>query len=264
MEESYNSFNINHKFYNNKSISILQSSLLFLFVLIVELIARVFYKGYFYQYANARYTAYLFIGAVRVIDLGIIALFLYIGRYPLNTIGLSVSHLKKGLLHGIYWSLSFAGVVGLIGLGFLLFGKNPLSFFRAGSQQQISSGALLIKILIGCFLGPIVEDILFIGIIYNSIRKKLYLPIAIILSALFFASCHDISFFIHSVKTFLSCLGAPSMKRLIGFIIRFILQFFTQFIGGVIFALSFEFSQSILSPMIIHTSGNLALLLLSI
>ena len=150
---------------------------------------------------------------MRLIDVGIILGLLFIWREGLNTIGLSKSNVKKGIVHGIYWSISFAGLVGLVGVALFLFGKNPLSFIRAGNRPGISFGTFFIKVFIGCLLGPVVEDTVFIGIIYNSCRKKVYFPVAIIISALLFAFCHDMSFFLHSIKVFSSLLRASSMKR---------------------------------------------------
>ncbi|MGA1825683.1 MAG: lysostaphin resistance A-like protein [bacterium] len=254
---------MDNKFHTTKSLSIVKTSIVFLVLIAIEICAINVYKVYFLQHATDQ-TSYLFIGIVRLIDVGVIWGLLSIWRYRFAAIGLSRSNVKKGIVHGIYWSLSFAGLVGLVGVAFFLSGKNPLSFVRAGSRLGISFGTFFIKVLIGCFLGPIVEDTVFIGIIYNSFRKKIYFPVALIISALLFAFCHDMSFFIHSIKVFSSLLGASSMNQLVVFVEQFILRFFIQFVGGVLFALSFEYSHSLLSPMIIHTSGNCALFVLTL
>ena len=227
---------------NNKGLYISQSLFLFILIALLEVISKKIFMIYFQNITNELFI-YLFIGMQRLIDLFIIFLMILIWKYNLNIIGLSISKMKKGVLYGIYWSLSF-GILGsliIISLNLLLiYAKksplpiNPLDLFNCRKWNIFIinfNRIILIIILIGCFLGPVVEDILFIGVLFNKIKEKLYIPFAVIISALFFALCH----------------GRLSIASLI------------QFTGGILFALSFKYSESLLSPMIIHTSGNLAL-----
>jgi membrane protease YdiL (CAAX protease family) len=91
---------------------------------------------------------------------------------------------------------------------------------------------LVTYILAGCILGPAVEDLVFIGLLYNGLRTRLNLVLSVLIVASLFALAH----------------GWISLGLII------------QFVGGLLFTLSFEFSGSLLTPIIIHWSGNLALL----
>lgn len=86
-------------------------------------------------------------------------------------------------------------------------------------------------LLAGGIIGPVAEEFLFRGIIYNLIIKKQNKHIAVLLSALIFS-------FFHLGRT-----GLPVI----------------QFAGGIIFAYSYSYSKNLISPIIIHCTGNIAI-----
>ncbi|MGA1864711.1 MAG: lysostaphin resistance A-like protein [bacterium] len=174
----------------------------------------------------------LFFTAIqRIADLGIILGFIFKWGYCFEHLGLSAKRFKKGIIHGLFWCLGFGLIVAFIGAGLYLFGVNPFSFFR--HTQNYSLSGLITYILIGCFLGPMVEDLVFTGLIYNGLRTKLNIALSALIVSIFFASVHAF-----------------------GFISIFLI---IQFVGGLLFTLSFEFSGSLLTPMIIHCCGNMAI-----
>ena len=150
--------------------------------------------------------------------------------YKLRHLGISKSRLNIGLFHGILWCLGFGVMVGILALLLLLFGINP--FYILGRAQFGRPLDLFAYIMIGCLWGPMVEDLVFIGLFYNGLRRRLNIFISSLIVATFFALAHE----------FIS------------------LYLMIQFVGGLLFTLSFEFSGSLITPIIIHTCGNLAIL----
>ncbi len=85
-----------------------------------------------------------------------------------------------------------------------------------------------------------VEDLLFTGLIYNSLRTKLNIVFSSFIVSMLFASVHAL------VQGFFS------------------MALIVQFVGGLLFTLSFEFSDSLLTPIIIHWCGNIAILTIQV
>jgi hypothetical protein len=83
-------------------------------------------------------------------------------------------------------------------------------------------------------VGPIAEELFFRGALYGVLRRSFSVPQAVLVTSLFFAALHD---------------GGAALPVI-------------PFTGGVVFALLFEKTGSLLAPMLVHGAGNLALLLL--
>ena len=177
----------------------------------------------------------LFITAIQRIAVIIVLLgFIFKWGYCFDHLGLSTTKFKQGIIHGLFWCIGFGMLVGLFGGILWIFGVNPRSLI--GHTKAWTPIGLVAYILVGCLLGPIVEDLVFTGLIYNGLRAKLNIAFSVLLVSIFFALAH----------------GFISMSLII------------QFIGGVLFTLSFEFSGSLLTPMIIHWCGNIAILTIQI
>jgi membrane protease YdiL (CAAX protease family) len=181
----------------------------------------------------------LFFTAIqRIADLAIILGFIFKWGYCFDHLGLSANRFKKGIIHGLFWCLGFGLLVVLIGAGLYSFGVNSRLFL--GHIKTWTLTGLINYILVGCFLGPMVEDLLFTGLIYNGLRAKLNIAFSALIVSILFAFVHA---FVH---------GFISISLII------------QFMGGLLFTLSFEFSGSLLTPMIIHWCGNMAILTIQI
>ncbi|HQP32085.1 MAG TPA: CPBP family intramembrane metalloprotease [Deltaproteobacteria bacterium] len=83
----------------------------------------------------------------------------------------------------------------------------------------------LLYLLVGCIFAPLVEELFFRGIIYGWIRRRQSAPVAVLVSAVLFASMHG----------FLSPV---------------------QLIGGVAFALIYEWRRSIWAAYVLHCLAN--------
>jgi membrane protease YdiL (CAAX protease family) len=143
-------------------------------------------------------------------------------------IGLSPSTLLPGILKGFIWSACFGIAAGLLFLALFIAGIDALKLVRTplpASPQQI-----VIFFLVGGLIGPVAEEIFFRGIIYGFFRRwGVYAAAGI--STLFFVIPHNIGNHIP----------------------------ITQMVGGIVFAVAYERERSLMVPITIHTSGNLAI-----
>ncbi|WP_300461055.1 type II CAAX endopeptidase family protein [Desulfobacula sp.] len=158
----------------------------------------------------------------------IIGLLLLLWRTPggLAFAGLSQKKGISGLKAGIVWSLGFALAAGITGFLLNLTGINPLSM----AHSPVPPDNQWLFFLTGGLISPVAEEIFFRGILY-SVLRRLGVAVAVVLSTLVFA-------FVHGPQG-----GLPVF----------------QLVGGLVFALSFEVSKSLVTPMVIHVLGNLAL-----
>ncbi len=83
-------------------------------------------------------------------------------------------------------------------------------------------------------IAPVVEEIIFRGFIYGGLRRRLGVPVALVLSSAVFALAHSFS-----VGSSILLLG-PSL-----------------FIAGLALALVYERSRSLMPGMVLHASFNL-------
>ena len=187
---------------------------------------------------KARIAPLFFTAIQRIADLAIILGFIFKWGYCFEHLGLSAKRLKKGIIHGFFWCMGFGLVVALISAVLYFLGINPFLFLRCTKNRSLTG--IITYILIGCFLGPMVEDLLFTGLIYNGLRTRLNIAYSSLIVSILFASVHAIAY------------GFISIALII------------QFVGGLLFTLSFEFSGSLLTPMIIHWCGNMAIFAIQI
>ncbi len=196
------------------------------FIILTELLG-----GWLIQEKRAPFLAV--IGILRIIQTGgVLALVLKTG------LGLKAIGLQRGrLLHGVYrggiWSMGF-GAVTLLGFGALaLLGVNPLTLFHAGFLKN--GQPIVSYLLVGVVIGPVAEEILFRGVVYGFLRKW-GVVFALFSSTLLFAGLHGLA------------SGAP----------------LTQIAGGLLFAVSYEKEENLMSPIVIHVLGNGAIFTLSV
>jgi membrane protease YdiL (CAAX protease family) len=141
-------------------------------------------------------------------------------------------NLKQGFKTGLLWSFLFGAIAIILYFFFSFMGIHSLEHLAIKLPKD-NFGAILFCITAG-LISPIAEEIFFRGFIYAYFRKY-NLILALILSTTFFALPHFPSTIFPIVPI----------------------------VGGVIFALSFEYSKSLAAPIIIHISGNLAIFALS-
>jgi hypothetical protein len=140
-----------------------------------------------------------------------------------------VSGLKKGLL----WSAGFGALGSIACVGLFAVSINPLTLIKARLPTQ--TGDLILFFIVGGMLGPVAEEVFFRGILYGFLRRWGVI-VALILSTLIFVLCHPIS---HGIPV-------------------------TRLVGGLLFAVAYEISDSLIVPITIHALGNLAIFTLSL
>lgn len=166
------------------------------------------------------------IAATRLLQISLLAGFLYVTPHGIGFAGLSSSKLGHGLKIGLIWSFVFGGVVSVAALVLFLNHINPLKLIGSGLAPK----NLALFFLTGGLIGPIAEELYFRGILYSFLRKS-GVFIAMGTTTLIFALFH------------FSGNNLPII----------------QIVGGLVFAASFEYSKSLITPIIIHCFGNLAI-----
>ncbi|MBF0229340.1 MAG: CPBP family intramembrane metalloprotease [Desulfamplus sp.] len=157
--------------------------------------------------------------------------------------GFKGQNLRKGVKTGLLWSFYF-GIAAIVGAFMILSitRKNPLLFFNSPLFSNLLSNSspdnkqfeVAIFMFTGCIVSPFAEELFFRGFIYSFFRKY-GVTAALIISTSIFLLCH--------------ISGSKSIQ----------LSLIIPFIGGIIFALSYEYSKSLAAPIIIHTLGNTAI-----
>lgn len=140
--------------------------------------------------------------------------------------GLSNKNAFTGLKTGLIISFLFGLAVLIIGCILYLTGIPPLSFI----YSPLPRDNRILFFLCGGLISPIGEELFFRGIVYSFLRQW-GIHTALVFTTAVFALFH------------LPNGGLPIF----------------QLAGGLIFALSFEISKSLVTPMVIHILGNLAL-----
>jgi membrane protease YdiL (CAAX protease family) len=172
------------------------------------------------------------IGIVRIAQavaiLGVIAL----QTGELTAIGIDKKSFLPGVKKGLLWSAGFAVAAGLMFLICFAIGQNPLAMIRSPLPQ--STGQRILFFIIGGFIAPVAEEILFRGLLFGYLRRW-GLPSAIVLTTVLFAALH--------------------MGQVIPY---------TQIVGGLVFAIAYHMGKSLCVPILIHSLGNLAIFSLSL
>lgn len=149
-----------------------------------------------------------------------------------HVIGLDKENLLPGLKKGLLWSAGFAGVAGLLFLVLIIAGQNPFLLIRSPLPASVSQRLLFF--CVGGLIAPIAEEIVFRGLIFGYLRRW-GTPAAVLISTALFAAIH---------------LG-PSIP-------------ITQIVGGAVFAMAYQAGKSLMTPIVIHMLGNLAIFTLSL
>ncbi len=153
----------------------------------------------------------------------------------LACIGLDIPNTLNGLFKGTVWSLITGAVTLAVFLGLYVSGVNPLKLFRTslpGSTIQTVS-----YFIVGGLIAPVAEEVFFRGVLYRFLRPWGF-AFALAVSTAVFASFHVL----FSGQTF------PV----------------TQIAGGILFAACFENVKSLWAPIVIHSTGNIAIFTLSL
>lgn len=149
----------------------------------------------------------------------------------LRILGMDRRRWILGCKMGLVWSAGFAVAAGILFLVLLGMGQHPLSLIRSplptGDSQQ------LLYFIVGGVVAPVAEEIVFRGLIFGYLRRW-GVTAAVLISTALFAALH-----------------LPAIPV-------------TQIVGGVVFAIAYHLSGSLITPIMIHVLGNLAIFTLSL
>ena len=170
------------------------------------------------------------VGLARLAEIIFLLILIYLREKRLSIIGLSSSQVYRGFKRGFIWAISFGVAAAVVLFIFNFAGIKVTTLFR---MQLPSENSVLVPfLLVGALIGPIAEEIFFRGVLYGFFRRW-GIPAAVILSTLLFVLPH-------------SHTSGPVIPV-------------TQLIGGILFAVSYEIEKNLLVPIIIHSTGNLAI-----
>ncbi|MCR5388283.1 MAG: CPBP family intramembrane metalloprotease [Lachnospiraceae bacterium] len=135
--------------------------------------------------------------------------------------------MQKSILKLLPSALIFSPAVGLlINILIELSGIKATANYNALYERMIDK-PLYMLILLYCIVTPAVEELMFRGLIYRLLRKKLAFPPAVIISAALFGLYHGN-----------------------------IIQFIYAFVMGIFFAVLCELSGSLIIPVLAHAANN--------
>ncbi|MDY0132875.1 MAG: type II CAAX endopeptidase family protein [Desulforegulaceae bacterium] len=166
---------------------------------------------------------------LRALDLLILGYFFYSVK-KVNWF-LKKNYIQDGIKKGVYLSF-FLGILFFLIYFFLNFFFNFNIFYLFNSPLSPDFKNLILLLAAGGLIGPIVEELLFRGILYNFLRQNGKIIVSVFLSSLIFSFFH---------------LNQSSIPII-------------QFTGGVVFACSYEYTKNIFVPSTIHITGNLFIL----
>jgi hypothetical protein len=173
------------------------------------------------------------LGTARLLETILILLIVLLWGKGLTSIGLASSKIIPGFIKGLTWSVGF-GVVALLGFFVLsISGHEPLQLVKTRLPRW--PGDILLFFLVGGIVAPIAEEVFFRGILYGFFRRW-GVVVALVLSTVFFVMPH---------------LGAHGIPM-------------TQIVGGVLFAIAYEIEGNLMTPITIHSLGNLAIFTISL
>ena len=182
---------------------------------------------------EANFVAPLFgLGMARLTEIIFLLIWIKVNEKTFAIIGLMPTDVGRGFKKGLIWAVTFGVAAGAILLILYFLGINVISLFQV--QFSGDSHSLVAFFLTGALVAPLAEEIFFRGILYGFFRRW-GIWAAIVLSTLLFVLSHT---------------TANTLPV-------------TQLIGGVLFAVAYEFEKNLLVPITIHILGNLAIFTLA-
>lgn len=198
-----------------------------------------------------------FTGAVRFIDLSILVFYWKLRGWSFSALGLTGSKAKKGMLVGIAGCAAFGAAVFIGEAALRISGGSLLNAVKGSRPTPVALAALVV---IGGFAAPLCEEAVFRGLLYRGLRKRFSPFAAMGAVTLLFASAHLASFRLLQSGLPPELFSVEGVKSLTAAVIVLVASLpWIQAIGGFVFCLAYEFSESLWAPVIIHSVGNLAI-----
>jgi membrane protease YdiL (CAAX protease family) len=171
------------------------------------------------------------LGALRTVQIASLVWIVAKQEKGLTVIGWQLSGWLRGLWKGAVWSAGFGLIAGCAMLVLYWTGRNPLAMVQ--SPLPAGKMELAAYLLVGGCIAPVAEELCFRGVLYTYLRRWGIVP-ALLGSTILFVALH-------------STRALPV----------------TQIVGGIVFAISYEFSRNLMVPITIHALGNLTIFMLS-
>ena len=180
----------------------------------------------------------LITGGVRLVEILGAAAYWRVRGWGLADLGLDAAGARRGWVVGSLAATAF----GLLVLGVEVGGRAlagwSLLRHLAGNglptSTEVSLTAMGTIVAVGAVGAPACEELVFRGVLYGALRRRVNPVVATVLVAGLFAAAHG--------------LRTPVP--------------WVQAVGGVLFCAVYEVSGSLWAPFLVHASGNLALFLL--
>jgi len=140
-----------------------------------------------------------------------------------------------------WWFVRFGLAVALgylvLGAGLVLAcrGRLDVKALELAHQARLRESGVVPLALFMLVAAPLVEELVYRGVLYPALRARLGRGWAVAVSAVIFAGIHPLLAWRPSVPV-------------------------TQLLGGLIFAWSYEKTRSLLYPVVFHVTGNAAIL----
>ena len=173
------------------------------------------------------------VAIIRLVQLCALIGILFQLNNGVSAIGISKATAFNGFKKGILWSAAFGGIAGASFVILFISGVNPFDMFHMDTPNTIMD--LTIYFIVGGIIGPVVEEVFFRGFLYGFFREW-GVAFGIIASTAIFAVLH------------LKGGGVP----------------YIQMAGGLVFAVTYELEKSLVVPIVIHVTGNIALFTISL
>ena len=180
-------------------------------------------------------------GTARCLEIVLILMvFWWFDDNGLAAIGLSAERIAPGFKKGLIWSAGFGLLAAMLGVVLYLSGINPFNLLHI--RLPALKPDMVLFYIIGGLIAPVAEEIFFRGVIYGYAKEvlckkinKWSIPAALIISTYLFVMAHQAS------------SGIP----------------LPQLVGGIVFCVSYEVEKSLITPIVIHSLGNLTLFTIS-
>ncbi|MDW7709218.1 MAG: CPBP family intramembrane glutamic endopeptidase [Deferrisomatales bacterium] len=171
-------------------------------------------------------------GALRAAEAVLCLVYWRARGWRLEELGLTGTRVGRGLWVGALFSAGLGACVGGVeAAGRLFLGLSPLAAL-AGPRPP--PGELAALLVVGAGVAPLFEELVFRGILYGGLRRRLSPFGAGAVATGAFAAAHLLS------------PGIP----------------WVQAVGGLVFVAAYELSGSLWAPVLVHACGNAVLFLL--
>jgi len=177
--------------------------------------------------------ALLILGGIRAAEAALILFVVFRYHHRLSPVGLEPGTLIPGLIRGLIWSAGFGVAAAACMAAFLVFNVDAFGVVRM--SFPVHGAGLAAFYLTGGIIGPIAEEIFFRGVVFGFFRRWGFW-VAVCISTGLFVAAH------------LSGTRIPV----------------TQLAGGVVFAVAYEKTGSLMAPVMIHILGNLSIFTLAL